>query len=93
MGKGRVNIRKKGDFHFSFKSLLFNNENEHKHRKNSKCWMWLERFFLLFKVQVVLDNKDIYVLFISIYSAVKGSTGNWTSSYVEHVINHDRPLQ
>lgn len=54
MGKGRINITKKGDFHFSFKGpLFFNNENGHKKRKRGQTWLWDERFLFSITAQVV----------------------------------------
>ena len=86
MGKGRINITKKGDFHFSFKGPpFFNNENGHKKGKEARLGCGMKDFSSL------LQLRWFIFLFMNYPLPAMGSTGNWTSSHIDHVIKDDRP--
>lgn len=62
MGKGRINITKKGDFHFSFKAPFLTMKMD---TKIGNRWRWDERFLLSITAQVVLSDSFfcLYELF------------------------------
>lgn len=90
MGKGRINITKKGDFHFSFKAPFLTMRVDTKIEKEANAGRGMKDFSSLLRPRWF---KAIHFSVHVNYSLpATGSTGNWTSSYMGHVIKHDRPI-
>lgn len=86
MGKGRINITKKGDFHFSFKGPFFlTMRMDTKKGKEARLGCGMKDFSSLLQLRWFIFLFMIYPL------PETGSTGNWTSSHIDHDIKDDRP--